>query len=55
MKKENYFFRDSQGFNVENGKTTHRGLEINILAEFNEFFQIENSTSFAEHEYDFDL
>ena len=54
MKKENYFFRDSQGFNVENGKTTHRGLEINILAEFNEFFQIENSTSFAEHEYDFD-
>ena len=54
MKKENYFFRDSQGFNVENGKTTHRGLEINIIAEFNEFFQIENSTSFAEHEYDFD-
>ena len=54
MKKENYFFRDSQGFNVENGKTTHRGLEINILAEFNEFFQIENSTSFAEHKYDFD-
>ena len=54
MKKENYFFRDSQGFNVENGKTTHRGLEINILAEFNEFFQIENSTSFSEHEYDFD-
>ena len=53
MKKENYFFRDSQGFNVENGKTTHRGLEINILAEFNEFFRIENSTSFAEHEYDF--
>ena len=54
MKKENYFFRDSQGFNVENGKTTHRGLEINILAEFNDFFQIENSTSFAEHKYDFD-
>ena len=53
MKKENYFFRDSQGFNVENGKTTHRGLEINILAEFNEFFRIENSTNFAEHEYDF--
>ena len=54
MKKENYFFRDSQGFNVENGKTTHRGLEVNILAEFNKFFQIENSTSFAEHKYDFD-
>ena len=54
MKKENYFFRDSQGFNVENGKTTHRGLEVNILAEFNKFFQIENSTSFAEHNYDFD-
>tara|TARA_Y100001936_G_scaffold8343_1_gene7433 strand:- start:423 stop:2471 length:2049 start_codon:yes stop_codon:yes gene_type:complete len=54
MSKDNYFFRDSQGFNVENGKTTHRGFEINFLAEFNQFFQIENSTSFAEHEYDFD-
>ena len=53
MSKDNYFFRDSQGFNVENGKTTHRGFEINFLAEFNQFFQIENSTSFAEHEYDF--
>ena len=54
MQKENYFFRDSQGFNVENGKTTHRGFEVNFLIEFNQFFQIENSTSFAEHEYDFD-
>ena len=54
MSKDNYFFRDSQGFNVENGKTTHRGFEINFLAELNQFFQIENSTSFAEHEYDFD-
>ncbi len=54
MQKENYFFRDSQGFNVENGKTTHRGFEVNFLIEFNQFFQIENSSSFAEHEYDFD-
>ena len=54
MQKENYFFRDSQGFNVENGKTTHRGFEVSFLIEFNQFFQIENSTSFAEHEYDFD-
>ena len=53
MKKENYFFRDSQGFNVENGKTTHEGFEIGYLLEIAEIFHIEGSASYAEHKYDF--
>ena len=53
MKKENYFFRDSQGFNVENGKTTHEGIEIGYLVELSDIFQIEGSASYAKHEYDF--
>jgi len=53
MKKDNYFFRDSQGFNVENGKTKHEGFEIGYLIEINDIFQIEGSASHAKHEYDF--
>ena len=54
MKKENYFFRDSQGFNVENGKTTHEGFEIGYSIDFADIFQIQGSASYAEHKYDFD-
>ena len=31
MEKDNFFFRDSQGFNVENGKTDHEGIELNYI------------------------
>ena len=54
MKKENYFFRDSQGFNVENGKTAHEGFEIGYSIDFADIFQIQGSASYAEHKYDFD-
>jgi len=54
MKKENYFFRDSQGFNVENGKTTHEGFEIGYSIDFVDILQIQGSASYAEHKYDFD-
>ncbi len=54
MKKENYFFRDSQGFNVENGKTTHEGFEIGYSIDFADILQIQGSASYAEHKYDFD-
>ena len=53
MKKENYFFRDSQGFNVENGKTTHEGFEIGYILGIADILQIEGSASYAEHKYDF--
>ena len=53
MKKEDYFFRDSQGFNVENGVTKHNGIEFNYLKTFGDNFEISGSLSFADHEYDF--
>ena len=53
MQKENYFFRDSQGFNVENGVTKHNGIEFNYYKAFGDNFEISGSLSFADHEYDF--
>ena len=53
MKKEDYFFRDSQGFNVENGLTKHNGIEFNYFKTFGDNFEISGSLSFADHEYDF--
>ena len=53
MKKEDYFFRDSQGFNVENGVTKHNGIEFNYFKTFGDNFEISGSLSFADHEYDF--
>ena len=53
MQKENFFFRDSQGFNVENGKTSHQGIEIGYYSKITENFEISGSASFAKHEYDF--
>ena len=54
MKKQDYFFRDSQGFNVENGVTKHNGIEFNYFKTFGDNFEISGSLSFANHEYDFD-
>ena len=53
MKKEDYFFRDSQGFNVENGLTRHNGIEFSYFKTFGDNFEISGSLSFADHEYDF--
>ena len=53
MKKQDYFFRDSQGFNVENGVTKHNGIEFNYFKTFGDNFEISGSLSFADHEYDF--
>tara|TARA_B100001109_G_scaffold81942_1_gene66883 strand:+ start:5030 stop:7069 length:2040 start_codon:yes stop_codon:yes gene_type:complete len=53
MKKENYFFRDSQGFNVENGITNHSGIEFNYFKAIGDNFEISGSFSLADHEYDF--
>ena len=54
MEKENYFFRDSQGFNVENGKTDHQGIELNYLMSLGTNFEISGSATLADHKYNFD-
>ncbi|HPI47181.1 MAG TPA: TonB-dependent receptor [Hyphomonadaceae bacterium] len=37
MKKDNFFFRDSDGLNVPNGRTEHTGLEVSLAGELGEF------------------
>ena len=54
MEKDNFFFRDSQGFNVENGKTDHEGIELNYILSLGENLEISGSSSLADHKYKFD-
>ena len=54
MEKDNFFFRDSQGFNVENGKTNHEGIEFNYILSLKENIEISGSASLADHKYNFD-
>lgn len=54
MKKDNFFFRDADGLNVTDGKTTHTGLELGIDYQLMETLNLGLNYSFASHEYDFD-
>ncbi|MCG8436347.1 MAG: TonB-dependent receptor, partial [Gammaproteobacteria bacterium] len=53
MKKDNFIFRDADGFNVSDGRTKHRGIEFGV-----DFFPAQNinlsvNGSYAKHTYDF--
>lgn len=54
MKKDNFFFRDADGLNVTDGKTTHTGLEIGVDYQVTPTLNVGVNYSFASHEYDFD-
>lgn len=54
MKKKNFFFRDSDGLNVTDGKTKHKGIEVALFIPLGEQFDVATSWTYAEHEYDFD-
>lgn len=54
MKKEDYFFRDSNNDNVTDGKTEHYGLEIGMFYPFSEQWDIAANVTFARHLFDFD-
>ncbi len=53
MQKDNFFFRNSDGFNVTNGKTSHRGLELSVVLPISEIFEVSGNINLARHEYDF--
>lgn len=53
MKKDNFIFRDSNGLTVDNGKTTHAGIEIGAHWQLSEDFDLSANFTFAQHEYDF--
>jgi len=55
MKKRNFFFRDSSGRNVSDGKTKHLGLELRLNGQLTDALSLNGNISFARHTYDFDL
>lgn len=55
MTKDNFFFRDSDGLNVPNGKTNHKGIELAFSYDFDASWSLGGNVSWADHTYAFDL
>lgn len=51
--KDNFFFRNANGFNVSNGETRHKGIEASVFFPINDYIAIRGSGTLAEHTYDF--
>lgn len=54
MRKENYFFRDADGFNISDGETAHRGVEGAASIDVSDSLSIEANLTLARHTYAFD-
>lgn len=55
MWKDNFFFRNANGFNVTNGKTKHIGIEASLSAPLSDWLSFSADGTFAKHSYDFTL
>jgi len=53
MNKSHLILRESNGFNVDNGSTTHRGIEYEARWNMNDRFALSASGTYARHEYAF--
>jgi len=53
MLKDHFIFRDSDGFNVSDGRTRHRGMELSLSYVFNEHWSASLVGSYAVHTYAF--
>ena len=53
MRKENFFFRDSDGFNVTDGKTNHWGVEAELGKQLGQQFAVNASIAYSRNVYDF--
>jgi len=53
MEKDNFFFRNSDGFNVTDGKTSHRGIEVSASLPLADIFELSGNINLARHEYNF--
>ncbi len=51
MEKKSVIFRDSEYYNVADGETHHRGLELTLGYKLTESVDLSVSGSYAEHEY----
>jgi len=55
MWKENFFFRNANGFNVTNGKTKHLGVEATLDLRPLDWLTLTGNGTLAKHSYDFNL
>jgi iron complex outermembrane receptor protein len=53
MKKKRVILRESNGFNVSNGSTSHRGFEYEAHFQASRWLQLYAAGSYARHEYTF--
>ena len=53
--KDNFFFRNANGFNVVNGQTRHRGLEVSFYAALAPWLTLSGDGTLARHTYAFSL
>ena len=53
MRKDNFIFRDANGFNISDGKTRHTGIETQFYWQAGSAVAISGNLSWAQHEYDF--
>jgi outer membrane receptor protein involved in Fe transport len=54
MNKRNFFFRDADGFNVDDGKTRHVGAEAEVSAALAETLALSLNAGYGRHAYRFD-
>jgi outer membrane receptor protein involved in Fe transport len=53
MEKSNYIFRDGDGFNVDDGRTRHVGVELALQWQLTERLRLSSDQSFARHTWRF--
>jgi len=53
MTKRNVILRDSNGFNVSNGRTSHRGLEYELYWSPVDTVEVTGAGTYARHRYEF--
>lgn len=54
MLKRNVFFRDADGINVTDGRTTHEGVEVEGVWPVTDTITLSGALTWAIHRYDFD-
>lgn len=54
MDKENFFFRDSDGLNVTDGSTEHKGVEVSAAYDLTDTLSLSGNVSWSDQTYTFD-
>jgi len=53
MRKQNFIFRDANGFNFSDGKSRHLGIETELNWQIDDQWSVNTNFSWARHEYAF--